>query len=361
MVGAKAARICWVVAGEAGSSSRSAPGPGSIYLALLGLSAAGLRRWGSRTLALALGLLLALSALWFLSLQLFVERHFCFYCNLLHACGFVIVFLLWQNLWSQGFPGHSTAVQASILLAVGGLLALIGGQLWGPQSATHEIRRLATEDLDRAGEFSSVPTDEPSPELVVTDTPVSASHVPIEPVAAPDSSLVTPTRSELSSTFPAGPRTVTLMDGKWCYVVGELPLIGDPAAEHVIVKCFDYTCETCREMHNELERLVELYPRKIAVILAPTPLNRNCNPYVAAGVPDHRGACHLARLALAVWREKPTAFAAFHREIFRRQRSVTVAETRDEATRLVGLDALERAELDPWIAQVLRQKRGSLS
>ena len=34
---------------------------------------------------------------------------------------------------------------------------------------------------------------------------------------------------------------------------------------------------------------------------------------------------------------------------------MTVAEARDEATRRVGLDALERAELDPWIAQVLRQ------
>jgi uncharacterized membrane protein/protein-disulfide isomerase len=321
------------------------------YLALLGLSARGLNRWWSRTLALFGGLLLFAAALWFVGLQLFVAHQFCRYCSLLHACGVVIAILLWQNLWARDFAGRRTAIQSAVLLTVGSMLALIGGQLWGPQPATHEIRQLAADDLPDVADAPTVPASEPLPLASEADRATSEATQDNDTASPPAS----PSSSEPASAASSVPRIVTFMDGKLRYVVGELPLIGNPSAEHVIVKCFDYTCETCREMHQELTRVLQLYPEKIAVIVAPTPLNRSCNPHVASGVADHRYACQFARLGLAVWRAKPTVFSGFHDELFRRQQRITVAEARDEAIRLVGLNALEEAELDPWIPQVLRR------
>ena len=145
------------------------------------------------------------------------------------------------------------------------------------------------------------------------------------------------------------------MRGGIRYTLGEIPLLGDPTAEHILVKYFDYTCETCREMHDELDRLLQLYPRKLAVIVVPTPLNRSCNQHLLPSVPNHRDACELARLGLAVWRADPLQFPDFHRELLHRQRHLTLEQARTEAQRRVGAADLKRAEQDPWISDTLRQ------
>jgi len=42
-----------------------------------------------------------------------------------------------------------------------------------------------------------------------------------------------------------------------------------------MVKYFDYTCEACRDMHEELDILLEKYDGQLAVIVLPTPLNKS--------------------------------------------------------------------------------------
>ncbi len=316
------------------------------YAGLLGLIAAGPRGWWSRTLVVCGGLLLLSAAIWFMAIQAFVERHYCLYCCILHACGVVIAVILLQTLLTRDFPGRWSALRTATALNVVAISALIVGQIWGPQPATHEVREISVAGLPGADEVE-LPAAK-AHEDTSLPRPASTVELPVDPPAKllPQAAPSEP---------PAASRTVGFMDGKIRYTVGELPLIGDPAAEHVLVKYFDYTCDSCRGMHEELEKLRRLYPRKFAVIVVPTPLNRSCNPYLLPSVPNHSYACELAQLGLAVWRANPAKFAEFHEALFRQQHRITPQQARDQALKLVGREALERAERDPWVAEMLAQ------
>ena len=335
------------------------------YVALLVLIAIGLDAWWSRMLALSGGLLLLLAAGWFMVLQAFVEKHFCLYCCVMHACGAVIAGVLLHAFWTRDFPGRWQALKTASALSLAATTALIAGQLWGPQPATHETRELTAADLPAA-----TPPDLQAVAQAVGADPGCDSRLAPRATgrdrrsgrgsAALAAGLRRPPAEPAPVTTPPPPppppqRMASFLDGKLRYVVGEMPMIGDPAAEHMLVKYFDYTCEACRDMHEELEKVRRLYPRKFAVIVVPTPLNRTCNPNVLPGVPDHLFACELARLALAVWRANPARFAEFHEALFRQQGRITPAEARGQAIELVGFEALQRAEQDPWIEDVLAQ------
>ncbi len=309
------------------------------YIGLGGLIARGLNGWWSRTLALAGTLVLVGAALWFFALQAFLEKRFCSYCSLMHVCGLLIAAILWRNLATHAFPGRVAAAQTAGWLAVVTMVGWIGGQLWGPQPATHEVRQLTGDALLAASG---------SPQSTVS----SVADSPVPPPASPPEDRpmgITPNGAELA------PREVTYMRGGIRYTIGEIPLLGDPMAEHILVKYFDYTCETCREMHEELDRLLRLYPRKLAVIVVPTPLNRSCNPHLLPSVPDHPDACELARLGLAVWRADPQQFPGFHDALFERQGHLTLEQAREVAERRVGASPLQKAEQDPWISETLRR------
>ena len=316
------------------------------YAGLIGLCAIGLNHWWSRMLAVFAGLLLLAAAIWFTLLQAVVERHFCLYCCLLHACGLLIGATLLQRLLTRDFPGRWTALRTAAGLTAAAMVALIVGQIWGPQPATHEVAELAAgEQTARGDPPSALPA---APDVLL---PVA----PSETTDAREPSPVT-TRSEPMAPPPPAPqRTLSYLDGQVRYTLGELPFIGDPAADHILVEYFDYTCESCRDMQQELERIRLLYPKKFAVIVVPTPLNRSCNPNLLPSVRDHQYACELSRLGLAMWRAAPELFAEFHAELFRRQGGITPEQARRRALELVDAQTWEQAEQDPWIRDTLDQ------
>jgi len=71
-------------------------------------------------------------------------------------------------------------------------------------------------------------------------------------------------------------RVVKFFNGKKEYRVATLPHVGPADADYVIVKYFDYTCDACRDMHEELDFLLGKYEGQLAVIVLPTPLRPAC-------------------------------------------------------------------------------------
>ena len=105
-------------------------------------------------------------------------------------------------------------------------------------------------------------------------------------------------------------------------------------------------------MDEELGALLEKYPNDVAVIVLPTPLNRDCNPYLKTGVRDHENSCELARLGLAAWRAQPESFAKVHEILFQRPvHSEKSAMT--ELHEVIPAEKLDAALKDPWVEQSL--------
>lgn len=160
------------------------------------------------------------------------------------------------------------------------------------------------------------------------------------------------------SPAPAGyrveeekPRLASFDGGRKTYDVSRFPILGNPAAKHVIVEYFDYRCPACRTMAGYLETLVAEHPADVGVLLLPVPLEHGCNPALPAGDAGHPGSCMLARLSLAVWKTKPAAWPACHRR-FLAEPAWDEAAARAFAEQQAG--PLRDALRDPWIDEILR-------
>ena len=362
----------------------------TVYAPLLVLGLLGINTRRRLQLAwIGVGILTA-AALWFLGLQLFVEHRFCKYCFAMHACSVVLLVttslharqLTRANVSSSepSAPNSIAPPAARVAWIAGSIaaLALIGGQLFGPQPATHQLtentaaastnERAEIEVPPRATSAPSTPADstppDPSParsapataddELPdLPDLPDKADAANTEDV--PDQETTAkqpPPRSAGEPAANSGARPLRFLDGALVFDLQEMPVIGSTQAGSVIVKYFDYTCKSCRTMHGELEAVQRQYPGQLAVVMLPCPLDRNCNPAAPPGN-AHRDACIYARLALAVWRADREQFPKFHDELFQLQGNLTPAIARKKAVELVGEAALSRAEQDPWIAKTL--------
>ena len=135
--------------------------------------------------------------------------------------------------------------------------------------------------------------------------------------------------------------------------MAQLPFIGPADAKHVFVKYFDYTCGSCRNMEEDLDKLMEKYPGKFAVVLLPTPLNRKCNSTLKPKIKDHPWACELAKLGLAAWRAQPESFPEVHKRLFSRP-ILTVEEARREISRIIPKEKLSQSLKDPWINDLIK-------
>ncbi len=186
-------------------------------------------------------------------------------------------------------------------------------------------------------------------EATTSDEPGDVASFP--PAAPPSAPSPAETTTD-SATQPTG-RELVFLKGELRFRISEVPVIGDPNAPTVVVKYFDYTCKSCRTMHDQLSAIQEQFPGQLAVVMLPCPLDRDCNPFGPPGT-AHRDACQYARLGLAVWRADATKFREFHDELFHRQGRTTVAEARELAVKLVGDAALKKALEDPWIRANLR-------
>ncbi|MGL5018802.1 MAG: vitamin K epoxide reductase family protein, partial [Luteolibacter sp.] len=129
--------------------------------------------------------------------------------------------------------------------------------------------------------------------------------------------------SAANPAVPAGPsiqasgvgRKISFDGGRKSFGVESLPRLGPADAKQVLVMYFDYQCPSCRTMGGYLSALVEKHPADICVLMLPVPLDPVCNESFLPGDVGHPDSCEFARIALAVWREKPEAFPEFHRAV----------------------------------------------
>ncbi len=269
------------------------------YLGLLVLTF----RPPGRVLAGAAWLLLGAAA-WFMGLQFFVLEAFCPWCLATHLSGLASAVLIF---WKGGFCRKPITV----LVPLGLLGVLAAGQIYGPKPKTYEVT-----NEERIAERKEVKVQIAGAGRVIT------------------------------FKGPSGKVVKT-------YRLGSVPLLGSPVAPHVLVKYFDYTCASCRDMEGDLEALIAAYPGQIAVIVLPTPLNRSCNPYLKPGVPDHARACEFARLALAAWQASPASFPEVHELLFERPIQ-TVESAQKKIGEIVGSERLEAALADPTVEELLK-------
>ena len=145
---------------------------------------------------------------------------------------------------------------------------------------------------------------------------------------------------------------VRFFSGRKEYNTITMPHLGPSDASHVLVKYFDYTCRSCRDVHADLQFVAEKHPGSFCVILLPVPLHRDCNPFYPADLTNHDHACELARLSLAAWRAKPALWPEVHEQLF--SQPVLPPEVAEAAVgQIVGHDELTKALEDPWINEHL--------
>jgi uncharacterized membrane protein len=320
------------------------------------IGAAALRRHQRTAWAFLIGgaTLVTLSALWFIALQVFDVKALCPYCMVMHVCGMVIAVLLLlrvpvgrDRVTTEGGamvePRHAGR---SIAVALLGFLVLIAGQLLAPdglgiQPITAE--RPAHADVDPMPDEITMVDDDSTTDV---DESVYDDTMPV-----PDD-----TNDDGAVEEPAGPqRAIVLLAGRYKMNAYEEPILGKPDAPTVIVKLFDYTCYHCRHMHQKLEEAQVRYGDRLAVIVAPVPLNQMCNKYVKRTIRQHLYACQYVVYALRVWRADRAAFKRYHDWLFEPERPPNPKEAHDFAIELVGQEAFDKVAPDPWIRKTVQR------
>ena len=264
-----------------------------------------------RTPLLAIGTGLAGAAVWFGLVQAFILHAFCPWCLAAHLIGITCAILIFRG---QGAP-QAAPIKPGLLAGLAATALLVAGQVFGPVPDTHQETNVVL--AEPAG---------PKPA-----TPAKAESGPVH------------TRGE--------GRKVTFLGNKQ-YNVETLPHLGDAKAPHVLVKYYDYACNACRDLHEDLEALMQKHPGKFCVIVLPCPINRSCNSNVPDHIQNHANACELAKLALACWRTDPESFPAVHHALFARPvldlpKAMEIVKPRMKKP--LTADAMN----DPWIAEVL--------
>ena len=272
-----------------------------LYAVLLGLTFR-----PQRTALLAVGSSLAGAALWFGIVQAFILRSFCPWCLSAHVLGLAAAALIFRE-----HAGKSKGPAArGILAGLAATAVLVAGQVFGPVPDTHQTSDVA-----------------------VTPAPPTPAGKPLPVHERGDG------------------RKVVFLANK-SYNVAALPHLGDPASPHVAVKYFDYACDSCRDLHEDLLAFQTKHPGKLCVILLPCPIHRACNPEVPAHLENHPNACELARLALACWRADPASFPAVHHALFARP-TLDPAKAMEAVKPLLKAPLAPDALADPWIDEVL--------
>ena len=138
---------------------------------------------------------------------------------------------------------------------------------------------------------------------------------------------------------------INLTSGPTRLNVRHWPSIGNPDAKYVFVEMFDYTCPHCRETHSAIDGAMKTFGKDLAVICLPVPLDGKCNNVFRVNNGKHAEACEVARIAIGVWRCKPSDFHKFHDWMFAAPVARTPAAARAFGEQLVGKEKLT-AELN---------------
>jgi len=321
-----------------------------VYLALLGATVLLQKRpapddeRGSWAAIIALSVIVAGAALWFVGLQVFILKAFCKFCMTAHACGFIAALLCLKHIplaqdpttpmWAtgsgkRGVPRTARALLTSIGLT--GVVVLAGGQLL-VQKKLNVVKDLRPRIGQRANGLAA--TNGPQgTDYLARAAALAAQRVPH---LSPNVRLI-------------APRLLSLYSNQFLLKLDAVPMMGSPDASNVIVSLFDYTCPHCRSLHPILQETQRQFSNRLGIVCLPMPISTNCNPFLPPNVHSVPNSCEYARLGLAVWRAKPVAHRQFDDWMFQADWPAPLEEARAYATQLVGGDKLQTALADPWL------------
>jgi uncharacterized membrane protein len=241
------------------------------------------------------------SAVWFVSLQLFVLRAVCPWCMADHALGVAMSGLILWTARRRTASASENQPPQLMMLATGGLLA--------------------------AGCFIVLQVAFGSSTAAVARLPAGAN----------------------ADTGPGPERQISVLSGKLVLDVHELPVLGSADAPKLIVLMFDYCCPHCRATHGYLLEGMSTYPGQYGVVLLPMPLDAKCNTEMTWTEPRFEDSCDLARTALAVWRTSPEVFADYDAWLYEPEMPRKLDEARARAADLLAPGSLDAALTDAWI------------
>lgn len=298
----------------------------AIYLAVLAASYCISPQMPPRWRAIGWNLLItaattiAASAGWFIWLQLAVIRAICPWCMVDHAIGLT-------------------------------LSAVIAFQAW----KIFQRFQATVETTAECGEPATIDTGARPLRIVV---PLLVGICSVILLAGTQSIFESPTGRTIrlpvgknADTGPGISRRIAVIDGKFQISPHEQPILGSADSPKLLIVLFDYCCPHCRAAHGYLVHSLPAFDGQLSVLLLPMPMDQKCNKTIEHTEPRFEHACELARLALAVWRARPTEFAAYDQWMFEPEQPRTPAEARGKAVELVGAPQLESALHDPWIDQ----------
>ncbi len=336
---------------------------------------------------LTLSLMAAGSAMWFIGLQAVVVGSFCLYCMGVHCCGLAIGVLTMLLVRTRDRSDDDDRMR--LLLGVADV-PTAGAQHALARSSFHPLLATAAAALGLAilmtGQFFFLPpglvleeiaAEAPALEPETSETRViSAAALPslksetsvaeaevadvatadadaeepleltveptIEPTADTREETVAyvqeePEPSAQPATSRTKPRRMIAFKGLTEAIdVYQVPILGSPAAKHIVVEMMDYTCPHCRHFHPHVHAALERYGDQVAFVVQHVPLSRKCNPYVQRDQAIHKYACDYARLSLGVWKLTPQKFVEYHDWLMKSEKAPAVFEARQEAMRLAG-------------------------
>jgi uncharacterized membrane protein/protein-disulfide isomerase len=331
-------------------------------------------------LAVLAAIAAATAAAYFVSLQLFVLKHVCWYCMTAHASGVLIAVLAARTL-----PVSKRQIARLATVALAGVSGLALIQITSKAPARFKIQTYqptATTDASpetfaSPSSLFSAPADEPDESALIFSAPVddqppqtsyNQAFQLLRPARQPRRAQLLNATAFLATTtsfVPASnarrvskrstPKLVPINGGTIKLKADDWPLLGKPNAKHVFVEMFDYTCKHCRSTNRAIDQAKKTLGDDLAVISLPVPMNRRCNSTIETTNVIHAEACQLAKLAIGVWRVDRAAFAGFHQWLFSQDTAPTFTAAAAEAKRRVdpaALDAeLSRNVCDQYLAR----------
>lgn len=306
------------------------------------------------------------AALWFTGLQVFVLEHLCPWCLGAHTCGILLCILM----MSIAPLAWTTKVRCAAI-GVCGCVGLMTAQILAPAPLTYEIQEVPQTQSTESGSANEVfdpelfeaPTGDGSEVEVFTPPSASTSSLPMSRgqsfnmlslwLAQPQAMLtgvLTVQQNTAQEPNKAGtaeadkqpeaekPRLVRFGGGDTPSLnPSQWPIIGSPKAKYIFVEMFDYTCPHCRNSQKAIRGALDKYKDDLAIVTLVVPLSMKCNDTVKTEHPDHREACEIGKISIAVWRTKPEVYREFHEWLFT-QTKPTAALAKAQAEKVVGAD-----------------------
>ncbi len=342
----------------------------------------------------------AIAAIWFIALQVWVVQHLCVYCLLVHACSLCLGSLILAKWGSRRAETH--AALAVGVLAVSSLAVVQWVAAPRPTFTIERLPQRTTEPQTIEAPIESsvspalfeAPTSPGNLRIGVgkasvlgdawqltkvrgksPDRPIRwQSMLPSANAAAlrfatlavacsiqaedceafagkPPTPSTEPQELQRARPIGAGDQESSASDASNDRVVEfgqsfrlnarHWPVVGDVEAPDLIVEMFDYTCPYCRANHQWVREAVRDSKSTLAVVALAVPMQQDCNPTVTSTDPTHRDACRLAELSVAVWLAEPEQFTRFHEWLFEGSAAPTARDAEREAASLVGAEKLQ--------------------